>query len=81
MTRVVDRVHALRVVHAKEAACWPWHLRFCGPEPAVPGYCWTCEREVAVPTDRTGERPVCIYCGMDSGLVEAVDKPLFGDAA
>jgi hypothetical protein len=54
---------------------WPWRLRELGPEGRVKGgNCIVCRRDVAV-TDLTC-RPICIYCGMDRGIVPLEDRPI-----
>ena len=67
---------SLTLVHAREVACWAWHLRFLDDEPTRSGVCWSCQRDVAVPVSRDRERPICTYCGLDSGLLVAEDAPL-----
>jgi hypothetical protein len=66
----------IRLVYSREVACWPWRLRSCGEEPAIGGTCRSCDLDIAVPESRRGDAPICIYCGLDSGLVPAVDEPL-----
>jgi hypothetical protein len=68
----------LAIVHAREVACWPWDLRFCGEQPARAAICRTCQADVALPEARVKERPICIYCARASGLLEPVDVP-FGE--
>lgn len=70
---------ALRLVHSRQFACLPWHLHFLADEPVQGASCRDCGRSVALPLSKSGEVPVCLYCGLESGLVEAVEKP-FGDA-
>jgi len=53
---------------------WPWHLRHLdSPERLHGGSCIYCGREVAA---RKDERVACLYCGMDRGMVEMIEKPL-----
>lgn len=60
--------------------CWPWHLRALGSDTNRNGAtCTRCGRDVAAPTGRV--LPVCIYCGIDGGLIPAVDVPFGGDDA
>ena len=66
----------LRLVHSRQVACWPWALRHCGVEPVVAACCRTCGRDVAQPAANQREAPVCIYCGLDSGLLAEIDSPL-----
>lgn len=66
----------LRLVHAREVPCWPWELRALELGPALQAYCRPCGREVALPADHQADRPVCLYCAMDSGLLPAADLPL-----
>lgn len=68
----------LTLTHSRQVACWPWELRFVTDEAVRPGSCRSCERDVAVPSIER-DTPVCLYCGLDSGLVEAVDRPLWSD--
>lgn len=56
--------------------CWPWHLRDLQPGPSRGGVCCFCSRAVAVPDAARGKTVACIYCGLDRGDVEAIDKPL-----
>lgn len=69
----------LTLVHSKQAPCWPWSLRHLGEEPATGATCRTCRRDVALPTARSGEVAICIYCALDSGLLEAEETPLVGE--
>lgn len=72
---------SLQLVHAREAACWPWGLRHLEPhQPTLQALCRPCGRAVALPASRRQDRPVCIYCGLDSGLVTPVDAPIDGAA-
>lgn len=52
--------------------CPPWH----GCMEAVPVHgarcCW-CPREVAAPEKARGLTVACIYCGMERGLLPAVE--------
>lgn len=66
---------SLAIVAAREAACFPWRLRTCTEEPTRAAVCGSCGLDVALPIARERERPVCIYCAMDSGLIPAVDVP------
>lgn len=56
--------------------CWPWHLWFLAPNDGHPrgGECSGCGRSVAVPRAAVGD-PLCLYCGIDQGVVEAIDAP------
>lgn len=67
---------ALTLVHAREVACWPWRLRFLDLEPTRAGVCQSCKIDVAVPVARERERPICTYCGLESGLLAEEDAPL-----
>lgn len=62
----------------KPFVCWPWHLRGLAELDHHPrgGLCLVCRSDVAVPRGVTGE-VVCLYCGMDLGLVEMVERPLY----
>lgn len=66
----------LRLVHARQVACWPWHIGWLPRQAVQYATCRTCERDVAQPLDSAGEVPVCVYCGLESGLLVAVDAPL-----
>lgn len=68
----------LRIVPQEPVACWPWELRSLGGFTEHPrgAQCQDCRREVAAPRDAGSQPIVCIYCGMDQGLVEAIDRPL-----
>lgn len=53
---------------------WPWRLRFLGPAGCDRGgACIHCGRDVAIASPC---RPVCIYCGMERGLVPLNDHPI-----
>lgn len=67
---------ALRLVHARQVACWPWGLAWLDAKSVHFATCRTCERDVAQPNDRCADVPVCLYCGLDSGLVPAIELPL-----
>lgn len=69
----------LSLVPAEPVICWPWHLWFLANDEGHPrgGVCRYCQCDVAIPPGSTG-LPVCLYCGMDRGLVEAVDVPFGG---
>ncbi len=48
--------------------CWPWHLRFQGPDHYATGKnCFVCNQDVAALKDAA--RPICLYCGMERGIV------------
>lgn len=66
----------LRLVHARQVACWPWDLGWLERESFQYATCRTCNRDVAQPIARSGEVPVCLYCGLDSGLVPAIEEEL-----
>lgn len=66
----------LQLVHAREVACWPWALGWLTGEPVQGATCRTCGLDVAQPTAQARNVPVCIYCGMDSGLLPEEDAPL-----
>lgn len=61
---------------AQPSVCWPWHLRDMAELDHHPrgDNCMRCRRDIAVPRDADGDA-VCLYCGMDLGLVEMVDRP------
>ena len=65
----------LSIVTARQVACFPWHLRICFDVPVRAAFCRSCQLDVALPVDRERDRPICIYCAMDSGLIPAVDVP------
>jgi hypothetical protein len=67
---------SLRLVHARQVACWPWTLGWLADEPVTAATCRTCERDVAQPVNQSREVAVCLYCGLDSGLVEATDTSI-----
>lgn len=66
----------LALVHARKVPRWPWELAWLDGRNAQYATCRTCERDVAQPKANAREVPVCLYCAMDSGLVEPVDVPL-----
>ena len=48
--------------------CWPWRLRFCGPDHYSTGKnCIACHQDIAAPKDAA--RPICLHCGMERGIV------------
>lgn len=70
----------LSVVPKAVVVCAPWHLRGFG-EPCADdgnhpkgGQCTDCGRDIAVPHSAAGE-PICLYCGMERGIVPIEDKP------
>lgn len=81
MTRTADSLpcppRGLRREAAEEhAVCWPWHLWWLveGAHP-IESHCRFCRRDVALPRAEADKQPVCLYCAMDRGLVEAVEIP------
>jgi hypothetical protein len=72
-------VTALQIVTAPPVVCWPWHLAGCDPElgPAHPigANCGECGREIALRRDRPNANALCLYCGMDAGLVPLEEVP------
>lgn len=66
----------LRLAHSRRVACWPWGLRHLTDGEAIPGYCRDCEREVAVPRSESADEPVCLYCGLASGLLAEEEAPI-----
>lgn len=66
----------LQLVHSRRVACWPWPMRDMQPERPIGAVCRDCGRDVALPITERECVPVCIYCAMDAGLIEAVDTPL-----
>lgn len=68
---------SLTLVHVRQVVCWPWHLRGLGEEPVVGALCRTCRRDVALPKSMARDVPICLYCALDDGLVEAVETPLY----
>ena len=69
----------LQLVHRREVACVPWMLADFQREPVFFATCRQCERDVAQVESSRGDVPICIYCGLDSGLVPPVDVPLFAE--
>lgn len=60
------------IAFPEPTVCWPWHLKFCGPSDRNHGRpCFVCGKEVATP--RICQRPICLYCGMDRGIVPLVE--------
>lgn len=61
------------VVSLKPVICWPWHIRLLGPDNYIHGAnCTYCGRDVAAPP---GIRLlICLYCGMERGLVPLVER-------
>lgn len=66
----------LRLVHSRQVACWPWGLRAMEPRRVLGAVCRGCRIDVALPIDQREDTPICIYCALDNGIVEAVDVPL-----
>ena len=64
----------LQLVHSRRVACWPWPMRHMQPERPIGAVCRECERDVALPVTERECAPVCIYCALDTGLIEAVDS-------
>ena len=59
------------------AVCWPWDLRMLAPDDHQTGaQCAFCRRAIAAPS--AARRAACLYCAIDRGIVDAVDRP-FGD--
>jgi hypothetical protein len=65
------------LVRPKPVVCWPWHLHFLADQAGHPigGSYTACQQDVAVPRDQSPAGAICLYCAMDQGLVEAVDRP------
>lgn len=63
----------LQLAYVREVACWTWEHRDMAGEPVFATTCATCARDVAQPVESRGERPVCFYCGLESGLLEPVE--------
>jgi hypothetical protein len=66
----------LRLVHARQVACWPWGLSWLDGKPVRFATCRTCKRDVAQPEAAARDVPICLYCALDSGLLPAIDIPL-----
>lgn len=67
---------SLVLIHVRQIACWPWELGwFNGSDVFKFATCRICERDVAQPVEAAKEVPVCIYCALDNGLMEALDVP------
>lgn len=71
---------ALSLVQPPVMVVWPWHLRIVEwlNEHPRGDNCRDCGRDVACPQNRR-VTPVCVYCAMDAGLLEAIDRPLWSD--
>lgn len=67
------------------AFCMPWHTRGTpfvthGDETTFHGAtCCFCERSIAAPESAKGKLVSCIYCGMDRGLLPAVEIEPFNE--
>jgi hypothetical protein len=66
---------SLKLIHALQVPCWPWHLHWIPREEVQYATCRTCERDIAQPMARSKEVPVCIYCAMESGLLPLEERP------
>lgn len=74
--READGPKGLRLVHSREIVCWPAHLAFIWEQPTQGADCQDCGAVVAQPVAAAKERPVCLYCAIERGLIPAEDTPL-----
>lgn len=73
MTTVAPHI---RLVHSVPHGCYmPWHLRGAPGSGPYAAACCFCKRDIGVPKEVQGKRVACIYCGLDHGLIPAVDVP------
>ncbi len=59
--------------------CMPWHARWMEGE-VYGAMCCFCDRSIAAPGWTKGKHVACIYCGLDRGLIPAIDVPI-GESA
>ena len=71
---------SLSIVPPSPATFGPaWHARAEDPPAIAPARCCFCDRDIAVKTSEAHLTAACIYCGIDRGLLPAIDEPLFKD--
>lgn len=65
------------IVGLQITPCWPWHLHFMAEFGAHPrgDQCRFCGVEIAMDPAKPIGSGSCIYCAMDRGLIEAIDRP------
>ena len=69
----------LALVAPARVVCAPWRLRgglsVCATDDSHPAgaECIDCGADVAVPRSLLNAAPVCLYCGMDSGMVDLAE--------
>jgi len=69
----------LKLVKADPVICAPWHLRgslsSCADDGRHPAgsVCDECGRNIAIPRALQFRPALCLYCGMEAGLVPLIE--------
>lgn len=63
----------LSLVMPAVVVCPAWHLRDDEFDHPIGSHCRDCGRDVALPRAMKASVAVCLYCGIDAGLIDPVE--------